>query len=52
MLIDINGKSEYFFGSDRFDQIAYLINKPYYGPRPSKNNPKLWYMLYLISLIE
>ncbi|KAJ1327306.1 hypothetical protein BSLG_010648 [Batrachochytrium salamandrivorans] len=35
----INGKlvRDNFFGSDRIEQIALLLGKPYYGPVPAQN---------------
>lgn len=30
-----------FFGSDRFEQLAHAINKPYYGVQPNNNKAKL-----------
>ena len=32
-----DGKEECFFGSDRFEIIAHLLNKPWYGPNPSQS---------------
>jgi 2-hydroxychromene-2-carboxylate isomerase len=30
-----------FFGSDRFEQLAHAINKPYHGVQPNKATAKL-----------
>jgi glutathione S-transferase kappa 1 len=35
-----SGQVEMFFGSDRFEQLAYLCGKPWYGPSPPKSLSK------------
>lgn len=30
-------KPQLFFGSDRFEQLAYLYKKPWYGPCPKRS---------------
>lgn len=38
---DEKPESEFFFGSDRFEQISFLYNKPWHGPRCTQETAKL-----------
>lgn len=38
---DSNGKEDCFYGSDRFEQIAMFLSKPYLGYRPFEKQSKL-----------
>lgn len=41
LLCHVDGKSEMFFGSDRFELLAYCIGEKWLGPQPDKSAAKL-----------
>ena len=45
-LQEVQGKLEFFFGSDRFELIAFMLGKEWHGPNPL--NSKMWDFLYPI----
>ncbi|XP_043935778.1 glutathione S-transferase kappa 1 isoform X1 [Protopterus annectens] len=41
IVVHVDGVPHMFFGSDRFELIAYLLREKWFGPVPSRNAPKL-----------